>query len=332
MVKLSGKKILLIAPKTFNYEYEIISQLKTMGAEVTYFDDRPFTSKIKKIMLRVLPSILNKEINKYFYTLISKVRGIHFDYILCIKQECFPYLALEKLLSEHPSAKSIFYTWDSFANNPNGLKNKDLFDKALTFDSEDAKIYRLIHRPLFFINVFSQMADTHIKYDLSFIGSVHCKRFQYLKKIKSSLNKNVSIFFYQYVPTKLMYYGRKFLLFPWYGLSKKSDFNFNPLNKEQVCEVFAQSRIIVDYAHHKQAGLTMRCIETLGANKKLITNNSNIRHYDFYNQNNILILDKVTENEIVNFIELPYKKISESIIKRYSILGWVSEVFEFEDL
>lgn len=328
MTKLSGKKILLISPKTFNYENEIITELHNMDAQVTYFDDRPFTSKFKKVILRLAPFLLKKEVYRYFNTIIDNTNKIQFDYILCIKQECFPYFTLKELLTSQPRAKSIFYTWDSFINNPNGLKNLNLFDRVMTFDSKDACEYKLLHRPLFYLTEFSEMKDTEIKYDLSFVGSVHYKRYHFLKRLKRNQADCKKVFFFQFVPSHFLFYARKLFLFPWYGTSKKTEFNFHALNKGEVSNIFSQSRIIVDYAHHNQNGLTMRCIETIGASKKLITNNKNIANYDFYDPNNILILEHA-DTEIPNsFFEKEYSPISDEIYRRYSIQGWLKEVLD----
>jgi hypothetical protein len=328
MGKLTNKKVLLISPKTFNYESEIKRQLEIMGAQVTYFDDRPFISKLKKIILRLAPVLLNNETTAYFNNLIEETKNSSFDYILCIKQECFPYDLLKNLLSIHSQAQAVFYTWDSFANNPNALKNLELFNRKLTFDRADADKYDILHRPLFYLNEFSEMKSEVSHYDLSFIGSVHYKRYQFLKNIQQNLDVNKRTYFYQYVPSLLLFYGRKFLLFPWYGLSQKSDFNFRTLNKNEVGDVFSKSEVIVDYAHHNQTGLTMRCIEALGANKKLLTNNINIKNYDFYNPSNILVLSERNFDIPDSFFENSYHPVEDVTYRRYSIAGWLGEVLD----
>lgn len=329
MGKLANKAVLLISPRTFSYEVEIKKQLEYMGAQVTYFDDRPFTSKFKKILLRIAPLLTKIEVNSYFYNIIKLTESKSFDYILCIKQECFPHGLMKKLLASQSQAKAVFYTWDSFANNPNALKNVDLFDMVSTFDSVDAEKYGLVHRPLFYLNEFSEMKVEVPSFDLSFVGSVHYKRYEFLKKIQQSLNGTRKIFFYQYVPSLLLFYGRKFLLFPWYGLSQKSEFSFTTLDKHEIGDVFSKSKVIIDYAHHNQAGLTMRCIEALGANKKLITNNKNIEKYDFYDSSNILILSGNTIHIPNDFFDTPYKPLDSSVYNRYSIAGWLEEVLGF---
>ena len=52
-------------------------------------------------------------------------------------------------------------------------------------------------------------------------------------------------------------------------------------------EIFSDSRCILDAPQAGQVGLTIRTIECLGAKRKLVTTNSDIKNYDFYNENNI---------------------------------------------
>ena len=40
-MNLSGKTVLLLAPKFFGYELEIKKELENFGARVIYFDERP---------------------------------------------------------------------------------------------------------------------------------------------------------------------------------------------------------------------------------------------------------------------------------------------------
>lgn len=76
-----------------------------------------------------------------------------------------------------------------------------------------------------------------------------------------------------------------------------------------------------------QEGYTLRTIESLFLSKKLITNNKNIIKEDFYNPNNIFILDN-NYNNIKKFLERPYKSISNEIKEKYLTRSWVSRFFE----
>lgn len=64
----------------------------------------------------------------------------------------------------------------------------------------------------------------------------------------------------------------------------------------------------------------------MGLHKKLITTNFNIKEYDFYNENNILVID--SENPKINlaFFEKPYEEIPTEILKKYIINGWIENM------
>jgi hypothetical protein len=327
---LVGKKILFIGPKTFGYEQEITKQLEKMGASVDYFDDRPFVSNIKKIILRIIPFVLRNEVFNYFQAIIDHAAIKQYDYVICIKLECFPHKLLRQLRAEQPSAVFLFYAWDSFRNSPNAKKCLDIFDRVYSFDNVDADKYELIHRPLFYIDKYKNITDQPKIYDVVFVGSVHIHRYKFIKSFTNNLGSNLNCYIFLYVPSKLLFVARKLLLFPTYGLSKSSEFKFSPLSQPEIIDLLGQTNIVLDFAFPSQDGLTMRSIEAFGARKKLITNNSNIRSYDFYNPENILVLDDLNKIEVIpeSFINTPYKPPDDDIYDRYSIDGWVKEIFD----
>ncbi|HCR2225600.1 TPA: hypothetical protein ONE13_004719 [Enterobacter asburiae] len=70
----------------------------------------------------------------------------------------------------------------------------------------------------------------------------------------------------------------------------------------------------------------MRSIETLGAKRKLITTNKNICDYDFYNEDNILVIDgSVTKKQIQNFLQKKYKALTAELYNKYSVDYWVKD-------
>ena len=75
-----------------------------------------------------------------------------------------------------------------------------------------------------------------------------------------------------------------------------------------------------------QIGLTFRVFESLGLDKKLITTNSDIKNYDFYNPNNILIIDERNPVISADFFKNEYEKIPDSILHQYTIDGWCENV------
>lgn len=72
----------------------------------------------------------------------------------------------------------------------------------------------------------------------------------------------------------------------------------------------------------------MRTIETHGMRKKLITTNQNIKNYDFYDENNILIVDRKNPVIPYAFVESKYKMLPENIYDKYSLTYWIKTIFE----
>ncbi|MCV4677987.1 hypothetical protein OFC08_34485, partial [Escherichia coli] len=65
------------------------------------------------------------------------------------------------------------------------------------------------------------------------------------------------------------------------GKKINTDVEFEPLSQSEVVEMMKCSEIIIDIHHPRQRGLTMRTIECIGLNKKIITTNEDIKKYDF---------------------------------------------------
>ncbi len=74
--------------------------------------------------------------------------------------------------------------------------------------------------------------------------------------------------------------------------AKIDDFSFTSLSQEETLDIISQSKVVVDIEHPGQVGLTMRTLEMLGCQKKLITTNKSVREYDFYNEDNILVVER----------------------------------------
>ena len=181
---------------------------------------------------------------------------------------------------------------------------------------------------LFFDEEYERIAkeDSELIYDLFFVGTVHSDRYQILKEVKEQFEKNhLRVFYFMYLPSKLMYYQKKIFTNEFNG-SNINEFSFAGMPSDQLTAKLKQSKAVVDIQHPKQTGLTMRTIEMLGANKKMITTNADIKNYDFYHPNNICIVDR--ENVVVptEFMASSFIEVDKKIKERYSIKYFVLDV------
>ena len=75
-------------------------------------------------------------------------------------------------------------------------------------------------------------------------------------------------------------------------------------------------------------GLSFRVFEALYFKKKLITNNPEVKNYDFYNPNNILIWEGQNYDDILPFLDTEYIEVASEIYQKYSFSNWIHYVFD----
>jgi len=331
----TGQRVLFIAPRFFGYEKEIQYELETAGYQVTWRDDRPSSSALMKAMIRFRPELVTRMINDYFDGIVEQAKATAYDVVFIIKGEA---LSVEKLLllkESLPDARFLYYTWDSLKNFKNSQEKLHYFDKVYSFDRFDAIDNKKIrHLPLFYSRVYevlgqSQQTSGKRDIDLLFLGSIHSDRYLVVRKIWAAakgLKPDVRLyghFFYQskwvFVLRKL--FDRQFRLIPW------RDVKWDSLSCEGTLALIARSDILVDVHHPGQTGLTMRTIECLGAKRKLITTNPDVKIYDFYDSGNILVIDRAAPVIPDSFMNTAFRPVEENIYGKYSLRKWLAEIF-----
>ena len=158
----------------------------------------------------------------------------------------------EYIKRKNPKAKVIF----SYRNviddkNKKILKDKNI-DTIWTFDNEDAKKYNIDFFPQFYHSCISKedLNNTKIEYDSIFLGA----------------DMNLKTDF------RIVHNRKEFVPY------------------EEYLEMIKRSKTITDIVGERQRGLTLRALESIYYSKKLITNNKDIKKYDFYNKNNIFVI------------------------------------------
>jgi hypothetical protein len=331
MIK-AGMKILFIAPKFFNYEQEIKIELELAGCDVDWFDDRPASTPLIKALIRFKPELIASYSDQYFDRIIEGARTTRYDSIFVIKGEALSKERLQKLKETQPQARFLYYSWDSLKNFKNSHAKLALFDKVYSFDSSDCINHPIVkHLALFYTRKYENitLSKNCERIDLLFLGSIHSDRYPVIQKIWASAQsvlpqiKLYDHFFYQ---SKWVFFIRKlfdpqFQNIPWQTV------RWDSLNSAETIDLINRSQIIVDVHHPGQQGLTMRTIESLGAQKKLITTNEDIYKYDFYNPENIYVVDRNRPILTRDFLTYDYSPLDPEIYLKYSLRRWLAEIF-----
>jgi len=327
--------VLFIGPRTFGYETEIQNELERAGYAVDWYDERPSSGPLIKALLRVWPALISIKSDRYYDKIIKHAATKQYDIVFIIKGEALSLNRLIKLRAVLPDSRFIYYTWDSLSNFKNGLEKIPYFDKAYSFDLHDAKNnINIVHLPLFYTCSYEWLAQLNADKDiipdigLLFLGSIHTDRYSVMKKIYLESKKSISdlvLYSHLYFQSKWVFAIRKlinkdFRSVPWAMVK------WHALEKSEVFSLITRCEVLIDIQHVNQTGLTMRTIECIGANKKLITTNDEVRNYDFYNPNNILVVDRKNPKIPSSFLMTPYQIPKEDIYKKYSISEWLKAI------
>lgn len=323
-----NKRILFFSVKLFNYENIIADKLRSLGAHVDYYDERPSNSILTKGIIRLKRSLYHVKISNYYRDILKDIESKNYDYFFLIKGEVIPQYFIDKVRELNPNIFLLYYTFDSFQNNPNGVNILNNFDKKYTFDSKDSQTYNLEFRPLFFSDDYYKLAiNNNPKYDLLFIGTAHSDRYVISENVaKWCKEKKLKNFAFYYSPSRLVFFFFK-LFDESFKKFKYKNISFKSLKHEEIINLYKDSKVILDINHPNQRGLTMRVFEALGSSRKLITTNTDIKQYPFYNTNNVYVIDRNDISLDYGFFELPFIEINEDLYHKMSISGWLEELF-----
>lgn len=312
----------------FQYEQRIANAIRTAGYDVDLYDERPNSGFIAKACIRYNVGLYRPVTMRYYQRIIQTIQNTDYDYVLVVKGEAVNEDVIALLRKSQPQAKFVLYLWDSVANIPDCEKRMKLYDRVLTFDPSDAKKYSIQYLPLPYDEKnFSYGSSGEYKYDAAFIGTAHSVRPRVVTQIQSLCQQQGrSCFVYFYSPHILVYLLNK-LTNPNYRWITRKEIHFKPLPPDQVNEIYAGSRCVLDIEHPRQSGTTTRPVEMLPMQKKIITTNQAVQNFPFYNENNFCIIDRENLNISPDFWDLPYIPTSQSIIEQYSPMQFVKTIF-----
>lgn len=329
MTELRGKNILMFSPygATKHYGEAIKEELEKRGAVVCGYDERPSQNSLVKIVIRLLKKRIPQIFDRYISRVIAENKGQSFDYILICRGEAFTPLTIQHLRKEFPSAKVLLYFWD-ILRCADVRFNIPHADRAMSFDPQDAEENNgLEFRPTFFVKEYKDVNKLPSgKNDVCFIGTLHSNRHKIIKRIeKSFTDQGFRFYKYLYVPSPLVYIKDFITKFPYISLS---EVHFTPISVPDTVKVLNETKAIFDINYTAQKSLSTRAYEAMAARRKYITTNPEVQKYEFYNPNNIAVVDLNDIKLSKDFIEKPFEDVPSEILYHYSVAGLVDDLFD----
>lgn len=323
-------KVLLFSPDTFGYYKKIINVLESKGHSVNWINHIYVKSNFDRVKSRLMPSLTSKLTEKHFINEINWQGD--YELIIVIKGEGLSECLLDKMKQGFSKAKFVYYSWDSLSN-VKGVKGKfKYFDAIKSFDRIDCQnIENLKYLPLFYSREYSRKVSrvSENKYSAAFVGTLHSNRFSDVLGMASLVEKNLNkpAYTFFYYPSKPVFKVLK-VINKTFRKIPIEEVSFDKLSVQAVSDVMCDSEVIIDYGHPDQTGLTMRTIETLGINKKLITNNKLVMEEPFYKTENIFVIGQQNDQELAEFLTSPYVPVSNEIYQSYAIENWVERLIQ----
>ncbi|SER35343.1 hypothetical protein [Parafannyhessea umbonata] len=320
-------RILLSAPSFFGYRQRVSDELVKQGHHVDCIDDRPSEGVVFKSLGRISYGLVDGLVEVHATRVREQIQGGAYDQFLymggmsfCFTREQFARI---REAGEARGMRFVAYLWDALSNCQRFAECADLFDEVMSFEPGDCESGEISLRPLFYGDAYQGLPvgdEASFDYDACFIGSVHQpSKFEAVSSICQSLRESgMRIFSYFYMPSTSAELLRKATNPAYRGVT----FEHESISAEKVSDIYARSVAIIDSPQAHQRGLTMRTLETLGAKRKLITANADVRNYDFYKYGNVAVWDESRGIDAAFFSE-PYQELPKEIYDGYSIASFV---------
>lgn len=312
-------KITVLSLDLYGFNKFIAQELQKKEIEVTYINSAEFKYNYKNLAERsknfLSKTFLKRNLKKIKQTefVLNKISDDIQDVTLVIDPAHFNHTILKEIRKK--SKKLIAYNYDSMVQLPLPSDKITYFDKIYSFDKNDCEKYQFK-----FITNFIYIPKEEIKpnFDLKVftIQSKSQDRMHTINKIADELDR-LSIKNYEF-----HIYGKP---------SNKANKNIIFFNERISFDLFKNkmknAEILLDLVRKGQNGLSFRIFEAMALQKKLITTNKNIAQYDFYNPNNILIIDADNISIPVSFLNSEYEPLNEQVYQKYTLENWIQTVF-----
>lgn len=328
------RKLLFITVPMGGYEQELIKGFEKNGFEVDFFKEAAKIDRnILSLWQRALRSLSNDfHINSAQKSLEVYERKIYKSYIDRLQDKydfVFDFAGKARkscldLLKDKYQCDFILYLWDDLKHETSAIKKLTYFDWKYSFSQADSRHYDLIYRPNFFVDEYVYGGEEK-SIDIFYKGTARDKeRALIVDKVVSQLKDyrlDVSLF------TKGGYFR---------NISKVPNRRFfdnwcdsSRLSLNQMARKSKSAKVLLDIAYKGQEGLGLRPLEALAANCKLITTNTSIVDYDFYNLSNVFVLKEDFSNidDLTGFMKCPFEPWHVELKYRYSLDGFISDLF-----
>ena len=320
-------KICLISFDFWHYDEHIVDKLKEKGIEAHHinigaFSHKNFGARVKNAMSKVFVGKNLKYEKRQNFIIDSLEKIGKQDQILVINPE-----AIEERVHEvirNSTDRNIAYLYDSMSRNP-AQHILHYFDTVFSFDNEDVKKFGFKKITNYNYLKYCPAEEQNPALDLFYITSHDKGRLKRLNLLIQKI-KPLGIKFKTIVAGKKSWKNQVAQIVDNQN-SGIITFRVKNVPQKSLPDLYKNTKAILDLQRSNQQGLSFRIFEAMALEKKFITDNLTIQDYDFYNPENILILNEDFSNIPKSFFTTDYQKIPDDIYYKYTLDHWVNTVF-----
>jgi len=323
------KKILIAMPTSFDLHKMVIRNLENSNYEVTSicipeFEYQNVKDKcinfLRKFFLR--DKTYKRIVLYYAYKSVALNKKLtlfsenHFDYCLFIRPDVYPIDVIKR--SDYISKKSIAYQWDGLNRFPTVFDRIPLFDVFYAFDANDfinfKDRYANLRITTNFYSNFEPEVEMHTS-DVYYLGTYFKERMGDIHTILEKLaplNLTLKILLFRHKKNKLASYENKEL-----------EFFQGVVSYEENLAYIKSTNILLDFKTQEHDGLSFRFYEAIKYKVKVVTNNSEVFKYDFYNPNNIFVTGIDSYDDLPSFVDGAYHELEDDVYRKYSFDTWI---------
>lgn len=298
-----SKKVLLLCENRNNYFFPYVDSEKLILTE-TY---KPTKNKLQYYAVKILKKV---PYLSYFCYGSWKKSMSDFDKIVIFDEGYDP--PMQTFLKKYKIPVFV-YVWNSVV-------------------SKHTKLYRSIKRTKWF-PIYSFEKQDCITYHLKYNSMVYSYRIVDKYVGSSKGNKKYTLFFVGYDKGRKKWLDDMKAFLDNWGMS--ACFRIIKLGERmeysEYLTILNDSTAILDIVQEGQTGLTIRVMESLFFEKKLVTTNRSVREYDFYNPSNIFIWGEDSEEDLPDFLNGVYESLPREIVEQYDVEQWVQRFVSEEE-
>lgn len=298
------QKLTLYAPYLKKEGYNVASMFKydnyiSMGA--SHFIKKKFGKKTRR---KYNPKLVNQ-------------KGL-----LLVFDSMIDLYDLNWLKKNNPDARCVFVIWNPIELIDLDLKKiKKIGYDIWSYDKDQCEKYHVKHSPSFFCKSMyplDELDKIEIVHDACYVGKDKGR----LRKINEIIDSNK----WNKINWNLYVTPDHF----WQRLKNK---NYKKsISYLEVQRIQSASKAILEMVPSQSVNITMRAIDAMVLNRKLITDSKNVVNMDYYNENNVFVIGKDDSGDLEDFLNSPYVPIDNAIVEKYDIKNWVNRIINDEPL